>query len=81
MDAATRDASALFASALDIAQRVRRDLSELRRIFDRVGSEGEADFVSEVEEEFDEFNAHLADLKEKRVSACAAPTGAHQALE
>lgn len=81
MSAATRDASALFASALDLAVRVRRDLSELRRILDRVGSEGEADFVSEVEAEFEEFAAHLSDLKEKPARACTAPDSALQAVE
>lgn len=60
------DAGALLASASDIAVRVTRELLELRRILDRVGSEEESDFVDEIAGEFEEFEQHLVDLKEKR---------------
>jgi ABC-type transporter Mla subunit MlaD len=64
--AAARDAGALLATASDFAARVTRDLSELRRILDRAGSEEEADFVGEIAGEFEEFAQHLAALNEKR---------------
>lgn len=64
--AATSDVGALLALAFDIAARVTRDLSELRRTLDRIGSEEEADFVGEIAGEFEEFEQHLAGLKEKR---------------
>lgn len=64
--APARDADTALATASDITRRVTRDLSELRSILDRAGSEEEADFVGEIAGELEEFELHLARLKEKR---------------
>lgn len=64
--AAARDAGALLAAASDFAARVTCDLSELRRVLDRAGSEEEADFVGEIADEFEDFTQHLVALNEKR---------------
>ncbi|WP_281931507.1 hypothetical protein [Methylocystis iwaonis] len=66
----------MFTSASDLARRVTRDLSELRRILDCAGLE-EADFVGEIAGEFEEFAQHLAGLNEKRAGL---PSRALQSL-